>query len=144
MSNIEITHNVFEMMTAITNDFITRAYVVPPVNSYMVKKVNDNEYIVFVLKEFDVFKVKFGETYFTIIMKDGVSVQMDIIETDEMFSLHQPDEPNTVVFVPDKETLEAFLKAVRSLCRIEKRSYIPTVKESKRVLGYNVTRKNII
>lgn len=141
MSNIEITHNVFEMMTAITNDFITRAYVVPPVNSYMVKKVNDNEYIVFVLKEFGVFKVKFSETFFTIIMKDGVSVQMDIIETDEMFSLHQPDEP---VFIPEKETLEAFIKAVRSLCRIEKRSYIPTVQESKRVLGYNVTKKHII
>lgn len=141
MNNVEITHNVFEMMTAITNDFINRAYVVAPVNSYMVKKVNDNEYIVFVLKEFGVFKVKFDETYFTIIMKDGVSVQMDIIETDEMFSLHQPDEP---MRIPEKETLEAFIKAVRSLCRIEKKSYIPTVKESKRVMGYNVTRKNII
>lgn len=141
MNNVEITHNVFEMMTAITNDFINRAYVVAPVNSYMVKKVNDNEYIVFVLKEFDVFKVKFSETFFTIIMKDGVSVQMDIIETDEMFSLHQSDEP---VFIPEKETLETFIKAVRSLCRIEKRSYIPTVKESKRVLGYNVTKKHII
>lgn len=140
MNNVEITHNVFEMMTAITNDFINRAYVVAPVNSYMVKKVNDNEYIVFVLKEFGVFKVKFSETYFIIIMKD-VSVQMDIIETDEMFSLHQPDEP---VFIPEKEMLEAFIKAVRSLCRIEKRSYIPTVKESKRVLGYNVTKKHII
>lgn len=144
MNNIEITHNVFEMMTAITNDFITRAYVVPPVNSYMVKKVNDNEYIVFVLKEFDVFKVKFDETYFTIIMKDGISVQMDILETDELFSLHQPDEPNSITFVPEKDMLEGFIKAVRSLCRIEKRSYIPTVKESKRILGYNVTRKNII
>lgn len=141
MNNVEITHNVFEMMTAITNDFINRAYVVAPVNSYMVKKVNDNEYIVFVLKEFGVFKVKFDETFFTIIMKDGVSVQMDIIETDEMFSLHQSDEP---VFIPEKETLEAFIKAVRSLCRIEKRSYIPTVKESKRVMGYNVTKKHII
>lgn len=140
MNNVEITHNVFEMMTAITNDFINRAYVVAPVNSYMVKKVNDNEYIVFVLKEFGVFKVKFDETFFTIIMKD-VSVQMDIIETDEMFSLHQSDEP---VFIPEKETLEAFIKAVRSLCRIEKRSYIPTVKESKRVMGYNVTKKHII
>lgn len=141
MNNIEITHNVFEMMTAITNDFINRAYVVAPVNSYMVKKVNDNEYIVFVLKEFDVFKVKFSETFFTIIMKDGVSVQMDIIETDEMFSIHQSDEP---VFIPEKEMLEGFIKAVRSLCRIEKRSYIPTVKESKRVMGYNVTKKHII
>ena len=138
MNNIEITHNVFEMMTAITNDFINRAYVVPPVNSYMVKKVNDNEYIVFV------FKVKFGETCFTIIMKDGISVQMDIIETDELFSLHQPEEPNATVFIPEKEMLEGFIKAVRSLCRIEKRSYIPTVQESKRVMGYNVTKKHII
>lgn len=141
MNNVEITHNVFEMMTAITNDFINRAYVVAPVNSYMVKKVNDNEYIVFVLKEFGVFKVKFSETFFTIVMKEGISVQMDIIETDEMFSLHQSDEP---MRIPEKEMLEAFIKAVRSLCRIEKRSYIPTVKESKRILGYNVTRKNII
>jgi len=144
MNNVEITRNVFEMMTSITNDFINRAYVVPPVNSYMVRKVNDNEFIVFVLKEFDVFKVKFGETFFTIIMKDGVSVQMDITETDEMFSLHQSEEPNTTVFVPEKEMLEAFIKVVRSLCRIEKRSYIPTVQESKRVMGYNVTRKHII
>jgi len=144
MNNVEITRNVFEMMTSITNDFINRAYVVPPVNTYMVRKVNDNEYIVFVLKEFDVFKVKFGETFFTIIMKDGVSVQMDIVETDELLSLHQSDEPNTTVFVPEKEMLEDFLKVVRSLCRIEKRSYIPTVQESKRVMGYNVTRKHII
>ena len=144
MDNVEITKNVFEMMTDITNDFINRAYVVPPVNSYMVKKIGENRYIVFVLKEFTVFKITFKDKCFNITMKDGVTVQIDIKEKEDMFELHGSNDKNTSVHVPEPVMLEEFLKTVRTLCRIEKRSQVPHVRESRQVLGYNVTRKNII
>ena len=125
MTNVEITKNVFDMMNSMTNDFINRAYVVPPVNSYMVRKTG-NEYIVFVLKDFSAFKITFGDRCFNVIMKDA-AVQINIVESADMFE-------RITTNISEKAMLDDFLKTVKGLCIIERRCYIPTVQEKTRII----------
>ena len=125
MTNVEITRNVFDMMNSMTNDFINRRYVVPPVNQYMVRKTG-NEYIVFALKEFSAFKITFGDRCFNVIMKDAV-VQINIVESVDMFE-------RITANISEKAMLDEFLKTVKGLCVIERRCYIPAVQEKTRII----------
>lgn len=139
-------HNVFEMSNALTNDLINRSQVINPVNKYLFREITKDEYIVFALKEFSAFRVKFREKCFDITMKDGVTVTFDILETAEFFDLHPEEEKNVVTFIPEKEMLTEFLKCIKGLCRMELKTYMPTIQECRQIMkdqhAENVRKRN--
>ena len=144
--NEEFVHNAIDIGNDLTNDLINRSQVINPVNKYLFKKVSDNEYIVFALKEFSAFRVKFGEKCFHITMKDGITVTFDIVETAEFFELHTPEEKNAIPVIPEKEMLNDFTKVIKGLCRIDLGTYVPSIQEARMIMGKqhaeNVRKRN--
>lgn len=131
--NEYFVHASFDAGVEDTEDFVKKGRIIGFVNLFMFKKLSENEYIIFSVKDFSVFKVTFEPKKMKLLMKDGVSVSLSIMATANIFELDVPEGKNVVPYIPEKDMFESFLNVIKSLCGIERRMYVPSINEARKI-----------
>lgn len=131
--NEYFVHTVFKTFVDHTNEFMNTGNKYGHVNKFMAKELNENEYIIFSIKDFSVFKVKFEPQKMKLLMKDGVLLTFNIKATLDIFDLEVPEATNMVPYIPEREMLDTFLGVIKKCCNIERKSYIPSINEARKI-----------
>jgi hypothetical protein len=131
--NEYFVHNSFDESVKNTEDFVKDGRILGYVNRFMFKKISEKEYIIFSVKDFSVFKVTFEPQKMKLLMKDGTSLSLSIVATANVFELDVPEGKNLVPYIPEKDMFESFLSVIKSLCSIERRMYVPSISEARKI-----------
>lgn len=132
--NEYFVHAVFKTLVDHTNEFVNTGNKYGHVNKFMAKELNENEYIIFSIKDFSVFKVKFEPQRMMLLMKDGILLTFSIKATPDIFELAVTHEAkNLTPRIPEREMLDTFIRIIKKCCNIERKLYIPSINEARKI-----------